>query len=220
MYMSKLTSISIIILFFCGSQMSAQKDERAAKILGDFSGQTLSAPSVALDFTIIMSSLKDEVIDEFDGELTIKGEKYRLKVMGTETWFDGRSIYTYMPEVNEVMISDPDEEDAGLMSNPAKLFTMYDEEFKYRLVGEINKSGDRLYEIDLHPVDLDQDFHTVKLFIDRDSNFLHSAVIAGKDGNRYTFIVNSYDKTKTLPESYFVFNKSDHPGVEVIDMRW
>ncbi len=79
--------------------MNAQKDERAAKILGDFSGQTLSAPSVALDFTIIMSSLRDEVIDEFDGELTIKGEKYRLKVMGAETWFDGRSIYTYMPEV-------------------------------------------------------------------------------------------------------------------------
>jgi hypothetical protein len=43
--------------------------------------------------------------------------------MGTESWFDGRSIYTYMPDVNEVMISDPDEGEGGLMSNPAKLFT-------------------------------------------------------------------------------------------------
>ncbi len=218
--MNKINFISIFILFLYSIHLNAQKDERAGKILEDFSAQTLSAPSVVLDFTIIMSSMKDEIIDQFDGELTIKDEKYRLKIMGTETWFDGKSIFTYMPDVNEVMISDPDEEEGGLMSNPAKLFTMYDEEFKYRLVGEINESGYRLYEIDLHPVDLDRDFHTVKLFIGRNSNFLHSAVIAGKDGNRYTFIVNSYDKTKTLPESYFVFNESDHPGVEVIDMRW
>lgn len=218
--MNKINFISIFILFLYSIHLNAQKDQRAGKILEDFSAQTLSAPSVVLDFTIIMSSMKDEIIDQFDGELTIKDEKYRLKIMGTETWFDGKSIFTYMPDVNEVMISDPDEEEGGLMSNPAKLFTMYDEEFKYRLVGEINESGYRLYEIDLHPVDLDRDFHTVKLFIGRNSNFLHSAVIAGKDGNRYTFIVNSYDKTKTLPESYFVFNESDHPGVEVIDMRW
>jgi outer membrane lipoprotein-sorting protein len=218
--MNKLTLISIFILFTYCIHLNAQKDERAGKILEDFSAQTLSAPSVVLDFTIIMSSMKDEVIDQFDGELTIKDEKYRLKIMGTETWFDGKSIYTYMPDVNEVMISDPDEEEGGLMSNPAKLFTMYAEEFKYRLVGEIKESGDRLYEIDLHPVDRDRDFHTVKLFIDRDSNFLHSAVIAGKDGNRYTFLVNSYDTTQRLSESYFVFNKSDHPGIEVIDMRW
>ena len=218
--MKKLTLISIFILFLFSIQMNAQNDERAGKILEDFSAQTLSAPSVVLDFTIIMSSLKDEVIDQFDGELTIKDEKYRLKIMGTETWFDGKSIYTYMPDVNEVMISDPDEEDGGLMSNPAKLFTMYDKEFRYRLVGEINESGKRLYEIDLHPLGREHDFHTVKLFIEREGNFLHSAVIAGKDGNRYTFLVNNYDTTQRLPESYFVFNKSDHPGVEVIDMRW
>jgi hypothetical protein len=40
-----------------------------------FPEQTLSAPSVSLDFTIIMSSLKDEVIEEFDGQLTMKGMK-------------------------------------------------------------------------------------------------------------------------------------------------
>ncbi len=218
--MNKLTLISILILLLYSVNLNAQNDERAGKILKKFSEKTITAPSVILDFSIIMSSLKDEIIDQFDGSLTLKNEKYRLTVMGMETWFDGKSIYTYMPDVNEVMISDPDEEDGGLMSNPAKLFTMYDKEFRYRLVGEINKSGDILYEIDLYPVDREQDFHTVKLFIDKNSNFLHSAIIAGKDGNRYTFIVDGYDMTQRLPEAYFVFNESDHPGVDVIDMRW
>jgi outer membrane lipoprotein-sorting protein len=196
-----------------------QGDGAAAKILDEFMEKTLKAPSVSIDFTIIMSSLKDEVIDEFDGHLTLKGEKYKLNIMETESWFDGRSIYTYMPDINEVMISDPDE-DGGILSNPAQLFSGYEEQFRYRLVGETTREGARLYEIDLHPIERDHDFHTVKLFIKRDDSFLHSAVIAGKDGNRYTFLVNSYDNTRQLPDSFFVFNESDHPGVEVIDMRW
>jgi len=218
--MSKIAYITIVIILCLGSQISGQQDERAKKILDDFSGQALSAPSVSLDFTIIMSSLKDEVIDEFEGHLTFKGEKYRLGIMGTESWFDGTSVYTYMPDVNEVMISDPDEGEDGLMANPAKLFTLYNEEFNYRLAGEPILSGTRLYEIDLHPAKLEQNFHTVKLFINSASNFLHSAVIAAKDGNRYTFLVNSYDNTRNLSDSYFIFNTSEHPGVEVIDMRW
>lgn len=210
---------TVIFLLFIFFTANTQQDEKAGKILQGFIEQTLEAPSVSLEFTIIMSSLKDEMIDEFDGLLTMKGDMYKISILGTESSFDGQSIYTYMPDINEVMISDPDE-DGGLMANPAQLFTKYDEEFKYRLIGETNQDGTMLYELDLHPVDRDHDFHTVKLFIRRDDNFLHSAVIAGKDGNRYTFLVNSYENKRSLPDSFFIFNEADHPGVEVIDMRW
>ncbi len=210
----------IIVIYSCfGTLLNAQDDERAGRILDEFSGQILSAPSLSIDFTIIMSRLRDDTIEEFDGQLTMKGDKYRLNVMDMESWFDGTSVYTLMKDVNEVIISDPDEQE-GLMSNPVKLFTLYDEEFKYKLIGETNQEGARLYEIDLHPVELDHNFHTVKLFIYRDKYFLHSAVIAGKDGNRYTFLVNYYDNTVHLTDSFFRFDENDHPGVEVIDMRW
>ncbi len=218
MQIIKIIQIAVILLHISFTA-NTQQDEKAGKILHGLMEQTIEAPSVSIDFTIIMSSLKDEVIDEFDGQLTMKGDMYKISILGTESSFDGNSIYTYMPDINEVMISDPDE-DGGLMANPAQLFTKYDEEFKYRLIGETNQDGARLYELDLHPVDRDHDFHTVKLFIRSDDNFLHSAVIAGKDGNRYTFLVNSYDNTKSLPDSFFIFNEADHPGVEVIDMSW
>lgn len=218
MQIIKSIQIALILLHIC-STANTQQDEKAGKILQGFIEQTLEAPSVSLEFTILMSSLKDEVIEEFEGQLTMKGSMYKISILGTESLFDGESIYTYMPDINEVMISDPDE-DGGLMANPTQLFTNYDAEFKYRLIGETNQAGTRLYELDLHPVDRDHDFHTVKLFIRSDDNFLHSAVIAGKDGNRYTFLVNSYENTRSLPDSFFSFNEADHPGVEVIDMRW
>ncbi len=215
----KFTGLIILIILSLNSRLNAIQDEKARKILDELSEQTMSAPSVSIDFTITMTSLRDEISEEFEGKVTMKGEKYRLVIMGTESWFDGSSIFTYMPDINEVIISDPDE-DGGLLSNPTRLFTMYHEEFKYKLAGETTLAGKRLYEVDLHPLDLDHTFHTVKLYIERSNNFLHSAVIAGKDGNRYTFTVNTFNNTNQVPDSYFVFNESNYPGIEVIDMRW
>ncbi|MFO7924753.1 MAG: outer membrane lipoprotein carrier protein LolA [Bacteroidales bacterium] len=212
--------VLITLLIVCYGNMSGtQQEEKARKILEQFSEQVISAPSVSIDFTVIVSSLRDDIPEEFEGEIIISNDKYRLSFMETETRFDGKSVYTYMPEVNEVIISDP-EESGGLISNPAKLFTIYNEEFSYRFIGEENHERITLYEIDLHPVELDHDFHTVKLFIRQEDHILHSAVIAGKDGNRYTLIVNDFNFTGELPGSFFLFNKSDYPGVEVIDMRW
>ncbi len=215
----KLAGLFLLITISINSQLNAEQDEKARKILDELSEQTKSAQSVSIDFTIAMGNLKDDISEEFEGKLTMKGEKYKLLIMGMESWFDGTSIFTYMPDLNEVLISDPDEE-GGLMSNPTQLFTIYHEEFNYKLTGTTNLSGKELYEIHLHPLDQKHDFHSVKLFIDRNNNFLHSAVIDSKDGNRYIFTVNEFDNTIKLSDSYFDFNESDYPEIEIIDMRW
>lgn len=214
-----LTNIVLVLLLCFAGPVNGQQDDMAKRILDQLAEKTRKAPSVSIDFTIIMSDLKDDFREEFDGTLVMKGDKYRLSVMGMESWFDGSSTYTFMADVNEVIISDPDEE-GGLMANPSGFFNIYHDEFRYKLAGELTRDGKRVYEIDLHPIDINQNFHTVKLFINQHDTSLNSAVIAAKDGNRYTFLVNSFDNTINLPESYFVFNKSDYPGLEVIDMRW
>lgn len=206
-------------LVFIGTIVQAQQDEKAGDIIDKFSEFTTSGSAVSVDFTITMTSLKDDISEEYDGNLILRGNNYKLNIMETETWFDGNSMYTYMPDIEEVMISDP-VEDGGIMSNPTQLFSIYHEEFNYRLLGEITRNGRRLYEIDLHPVDRDHNFHTVKLFINKDDYFMNSAVIAGKDGNRYTVMVTDYDDSIEVSDSYFTFDESDYPGVEVIDMRW
>ncbi len=217
--MIRLIAIIITAVMFPVEATSALQDDRAAKILNDFSSRIDAAPSVKLDFTFIVSSLRDDAQEEFTGTIVMKGSKYRLETMEMVSWFDGTSVYTLMPDVKELIISDPDE-DGGIMANPVNLFSIYDEEFRYRFIGEARQSGKVLYEIDLHPLDLDRDFHTVKLFIDKESLFLYSAVIAAKDGTRYTFLVNDYDTRKQLPEDFFTYSKEKYQDVEIIDMRW
>lgn len=219
MKIKKFTTLAMITMFFISNSLTGQQDEKAGNILDQLSEKISSAPSVSIDFSIIISVTQDEFSDEYDGEVKMKGNKYKLNIMGMESWFDGSSTYTYMPDANEVIISDPDE-DGGLMSNPTEIFTLYHEEFNYRLANELTMEGKKLFEIDLYPLDRNHNFHTVKLFINQDDYLLHSAVIASKDGNRYTLIVNDLDNSSNIPDSFFVFNESDYPDLEIIDMRW
>jgi outer membrane lipoprotein-sorting protein len=217
----KIRSLFILSIFLLSlsSAVFSQQDEKAGKLLGQLFEKIKSSPSVSMDFTIAVSSSRDNFSDEFDGSMIMKGEKYRLNFMGNEIFFDGETTWSFMPDANEAMVSEPDE-DEGIMANPTKLFTDYSKEFRYRLIGETSRNGKSLYEIDLHPLELDQMFHTAKLFIDRETNFLYSALISAKDGNTYTFTVNEVDMGKQVPDSHFNFSKEDYPGVEIIDMRW
>ncbi len=211
--------LSLMILFLTIPRVHGIADDPAGRILDKLSGQTTSAPSVKIDFKIIMTDLRLDSEDKHEGQLILKSDKYRLNIMDTKSWFDGSSIYTYMPDFNELIISDP-MEDGGLMSNPAALFRNYRENFNYRLIGEISIDGERFYEIDLNPLDLDQAFHTVKLLVTTNDYLLHSAVVSGKDGNRYTLMIDNIDASKEFPDSFFVFNESDYPDIEITDIRW
>ena len=55
------------------------------------------------------------------GNITVKGAKYRLKTGGQEIYNNGKEVSTYIKETNEVNISDYEPSESDL--NPAKVYT-------------------------------------------------------------------------------------------------
>jgi len=200
----------------------AQQDPHAERILKRLSEKTESYSSLKMDFTVKVEDKQRGTTDKFGGTVLIKGEKYRLDVFDTKTYFDGEAVYTYLTDVDEVMISDPEEEEdeTDMFSNPAKILRVYEENFKYRMRGEVNLNGKTHYEIDLHPEEREVEFHTIKLFIDKEDTVLHKAVISGKDGSVYTIEIQNIETNMEVSKEDFTFDPEEHPGVEVIDMRW
>ena len=128
-----------------------------------------------------------------------------------------------MESVNEVYISDPEENNADddfFLSNPSDLFTFYQEDFKYRLTREISYEGKDYYEIDLFPNDLNKRYHTIKLLISKKEHRLFSAQALGKQGDNHTVVLKNCQKKISVNESTYVFDPSSHPGVEVVDTRF
>jgi hypothetical protein len=127
-----------------------------------------------------------------------------------------------MESVNEVYISEPEESNADdefFLSNPSDLFTLYREDFKYRLTGEVSYEGTEYFEIDLFPNDLNKSYHTIKLLIGKKDHRLFSAQAFGKQGDNHSVVMRDYQKKVPVAEETFVFDPSAHPGVEVIDTR-
>ncbi|MGM0407289.1 MAG: LolA family protein, partial [Bacteroidota bacterium] len=124
----------ITILISVSAFVYAQQDPDAKVILDKLSEKTKSYENIRTEFKIDYKSLKDQTQNSSKGDITIKGEKYRLNFLGTQSVFDGKTLWSYLEEVNEVNISEPQPDDEDILSNPQEIFTIYEKDFKYQLI--------------------------------------------------------------------------------------
>jgi outer membrane lipoprotein-sorting protein len=127
---------------------------------------------------------------------------------------DGESQWIYLADMNEVTVMEHDPEDQ--MMNLNKIFTIYEEGYKYSYVGARSEEGKRLQIIDLFPIESGA-FMKVTLAVDAAKNQLQKITILDKNGGSYSYIVTSFKSNTTV--SLFNFNTTNYPGIEIIDLR-
>ncbi|HSH50473.1 MAG TPA: outer membrane lipoprotein carrier protein LolA [Bacteroidales bacterium] len=198
----------------------AQQDPEAKVFLDKLSDKTKSYKNIQTEFKIDYKNIKDNTQNRSRGNITIEGKKYRLNFMGSESFFDGKTLWSYLEKVNEVNISEPDQNEKDIFSNPQEIFTIYEHDFKYQLIDQYNKNGVSKAIIDLYPYDIDEDYSRLRVEINTDNYQLLSVTIFGKDGSQYMINFYNYKTNLELDHAYFTFDPSDYPNVEVIDMRW
>lgn len=221
-----IIALSLVVTQLIPAQQDVSKagqDPAARKILERLSSQARADYPIRVSFDYTYESLPENQQNTEHGTLVLQQDKFRLSVGESEVFCDGKTMWNYMESVNEVYISDPQEnnsDDEFFLSNPADLFTFYQEDFKYRLTREISNEGKDYYEIDLFPRDLNKSYHTIKLLISKKEYRLYSAQALGKQGDNHTVILKKYQEKVSVTDSTFVFDTVSHPGVEVVDTRF
>lgn len=206
----------LVFAFF--SIFAQSNDPAAKKILDAVSNKFKTFKSVQSTFTLQIEDAKGKVQGTKKGTVYMKGDKYRVSITGQEIFSDGKSVWSYDKGANEVTITQIDP--SGSSITPQKLFTsFYDKDFLYKLNGEKKVGGKTLQEIELTPVDKTKAFHKVYLLVDKSTNTIHSTKILEKNGNKYSYTVNSLNGKSNVPDNVFVFNKTNYPGVEEVDLR-
>jgi len=211
---------SLIIVLLGTVTLFAQQDPEAKKILDKLSETTKSHKTISTDFKVTFKNLKDNIENSSEGNIVIKGDMYRLKFMNTEAFFNGKTLWNYLPEVNEVNITEPEPDDEDIFNNPKRLFTIYEDDYKYQLIGELEENKSAYALIDLYPFNANEEYSRIRIQVNTDDYFLSSATIFGKDGSHYTIHIDNYQTNKKYEDSYFIFNENDYPKVEIIDMRF
>ncbi len=211
-------SLLIFILLYANCAF-CQQDSDARIILERVAEKTKSYKSIQADFELVIEDRKENIQTFSGGQILLKGNKYKVESMGSIVYFDGKTIWTYTEEFDEVIINEPDSLDDNFISNPAKIFYWYNRDFKYRYVGETLVNDRKMHEIDLYPRNLDQPYSRFKIFIDVDKDILSTIKVSGKDGIDYLISVKNYITNNELDDSIFTFDESKHKKVEIIDLR-
>ena len=200
------------------AQKEAGNDPDAKKILDAVSAKFKSYNAVQASFTYNVENADGKRISTKKGMVYMKGTKYRVSFVGQEIFCDGNTVWTYDKSSNEVTITKLDVSTNTI--TPQKLFTdFYDKDFLYKLNGESKVGNKTIQEIEMTPNDKTRTFHKVYLMIDKNAKTIYSTKVLEKAGNRYSYTVNTLNGKANIPDSKFVFNKNDYPGVEEVDLR-
>ncbi|HRE50778.1 MAG TPA: outer membrane lipoprotein carrier protein LolA [Flavitalea sp.] len=195
-----------------------QSDPEAKKVLDAVSARFKSFKAVQSTFTLKIEDAKDKVLGLKKGTVYMKGPKYRVSITGQEIFGDGSNVWTYDEASNEVTITQLDPSGSGL--TPQKIFTsFYDKDFLYKMNGEKKQGATVLQEIEMTPVDKTKPFHKVYVLVDKKTQTINSTRILEKNGNKYSYVVNTLNGKAVLKDDLFVFDKKNYPGVEEVDLR-
>jgi outer membrane lipoprotein-sorting protein len=206
----------LILLTVIGS-VSAQKDTKALKILDEMSDKYKSIPAYKANFEYTLNNPNEGVNEDLTGEIVVKGEKFRLKLGGQEIINNGKTVWTYLPEANEVNIDNYDPNEGDM--NPSTMYSAYRKGYKYVFLEERTEDGTVYNVVDLIPENRNNQFFKVRMKIDKEDKTLKSWEMFDTAGNVYMHTITSFDPNIDIANNYFEFDKSKHKGVEVIDLR-
>jgi len=212
--------IFFFVILIAASSLFAQQDPEAKIVLDKLSEKTKSFKNIQIDFKVEYINLKDNFKNSSQGTITLQNEKYKLNFMGIESFYDGKTLYSYIIESNEVNISEPEIDDTDILSNPKQIFTLYENDYKYQLISQSSENGTSFAIVDLYPIDLEKDYSRIRLQINTNLYQLKSATIFGKDGSNYSLTVSDFKTNVSINEKLFVFDETNYPNVEKIDLRW
>ncbi|WMJ74270.1 outer membrane lipoprotein carrier protein LolA [Cytophagaceae bacterium ABcell3] len=207
--------IAALITF--STVVKAQNDPKAEAILDAMSKKYQNMSGFKANFTSTMENPERGIKESASGEIVVKGGKFNLKMGGQEIINNGKTVWTYTEEANEVLITnyEPDEDDI----TPTNIFSMYKNGYKYILMSEINEGGKTYNVVDLEPTERQGSIYKIRLVIAKDDNTIRSWKVYDKDGTQYNYVINSIQHDYKADDSMFSFDKSKHKGVKEEDLR-
>ena len=213
--MKRLTTAMLLCLFLFNAY--SQNDPKAQEILKGVSAKYKSYKTISASFKLNLLDKKTNKAQIQNGTVTLKGSMYRLTLADQDVMSDGKVMWTYLKESNEVQISEAETKSEGI--TPTNIFTMYEKGFKTKYKGEKKENGKDLQLIELFPEDNKKNYIKILISIVKADKYVNSAQVFDKNGNIYTYSITKFSPDAAVTDDTFTFNKAKFPGVEVVDLR-
>jgi outer membrane lipoprotein-sorting protein len=187
------------------------QDAKAKALLDEVTSKVKSYNNIAIDFKYSLQNLKENINQESKGNVLLQGNNYVLNFMGITKIFDGKKVYTIVPEDEEISISSFDDKDESAIT-PSKMLTFFNKGYKYSWDILQNVRGRKIQYIKLIPISSKDQRKEVLLGIDVQTKNIYNVFETGKNGTKTTIVVNSFKTNQPVSKNQFTFVKSKYPN--------
>lgn len=210
-----LATLGLILALLLGFSLGADA-QNAATLLDKAATQYTQSNGIKAIFTLQTSGAGGS--DRMEGTIQMRGDKFRLELPGTITWFDGQTQWSYVEHNEEVNVTTPTAEELPF-TNPALLLRTYKKGFTAVYKGESTAANGKMaYDIELTSKKK-SDLTKVVLQLEKNSGLPIRMVVSAKNGTNSIVQISQLQTNQNQSDRFFVFNETDYPDAEVIDLR-
>lgn len=196
----------IVIALFSLIPLSlfAQKDQKAKGILQKTASTLKNSGGIRANFEGTQ-----------EGTIWMDNQLFYLNAAGIESWYDGKTLWSYVADNDEVNVSNPTSEELQAI-NPYLIIQSFKEGFDYQYRGMRNQNSQKVHEIALTP-EIEQDLSALTLFINE--SYIPIYIKLVQSNQEIEFKVTNYKLQQQFKKSDFSFDKKKYPEAEIIDLR-
>ena len=198
--------VSIFSLFLMISSLKAQNTQ---SLLSEVSNKVKSYENIQIDFKYSLENTRENVKQDTKANITLKGDNYVLNMLGVTRIFDGKTIYTIVPEDEEVTISDYSKEEDKSIS-VSEMLTFYEKGYNYKMDIQQNIRGRKIQFIKLSPIDSTTEIKNILLGIDMQTKHIYKLIQIDSSGTNYTITVNSFKTNQPISQNLFIFDEEKY----------
>ena len=204
----KRIGILMVALVVGLSCMTAQD---ATKILDKTAATLKAAKNVKIGFTLEADGGGNTAGNT--GYIKLSGQKFVVNMGGTITWFDGKTMWSYVKKNEEVNVTTPTAAEVAKM-NPYAFLSFY----KKGYTAKMGQSTAKEHEVVLTGSE-GSAYEKVVMRVNKATNEPTYLKMTSTKGVVTVIRCNSFVKNQKYTDATFRFNKKNYPKAEVVDLR-
>ena len=201
--------IACLFLMLATQVVSAQNE--GERIIRAMVEKMKSHKNVEMVFNFSINPNDNDLGETEKSHAWLQGEAYKIEMAEQQTISDGKTIWSYLIEDEEVIVSNASE---GSDNTPLKVLTTLDESYAATL-SSIDAQGNAVIEL----ANPKGQYKRITLKINAKKTELKNVDIYMEDGSKVIVNVEEMKFDQQLDSNFFTFDAKKHPTVDVIDMR-
>lgn len=209
-YINRCYRWLLVVCLLCAANSVWAQQEAARNVLCRAADAFRKAGGVSASFTVRSAE------GDSSGTIRLKGEKFVLEAGGMTTWFDGHTQWTYLPESDEVNISEPTSEELQTL-NPYVWLSLYQQGYDLAL---LPADASDVYRVEMKAQSADAQVERLVIELGKkDYKPVRFSLALAGNVEPTLITVRDYRTGQVYPDAMFVFDQQAHPTAEIIDLR-